>query len=243
MAKRRRLRDPYREIRQYRGHLMLSQAQLAHALGVTQAYISQLERGKRPVSTKLAVKLAGLPDLRRLPATVFPEDTAGLDRIDADFAADLGAMGYPGFASPGERAPKNPAAVIVGILKRRQVAPGVMAAIPWLLLRFPDLNTSWLIDQARLNNLQNRLGFLTDLAIEIAETYLAAGRFDEAHLLKLEEMRGHLEDSRLAKDDTLARPLSPSERQFFEENRSETARHWNLLTGLTKETLPFVGRG
>ena len=241
MAKKRRVREPYREIRQYRGHLKMSQAQLAHALGVTQAYISQLERGRRQVTTKLAARLAKLPDLRRLPATVFPEDAAGLDRIDADFAADLGAMGYPGFGSD-ERPPKNPAAIIVGILKRKQVAPGVMAAIPWVLLRFPDLNTGWLVDQARLNNLQNRLGFLTDLAIEIAEMHLATDRIDEAHLLKLQAMREHLEDSRLAKDDTLARPLSPSERQFFDENRSETARHWNLLTGLTRETLPFVGR-
>lgn len=241
MSEHRTERGAYREIRAYRTHRMLSQAQLGEALGVTQAYISQLERGRRRVSKKLAAKLASLPTQRHLPATVFPEDLAPLDRVDIDLAADLAALGYPGFAAEDGAAPKNPAAVIVSILKRRHVAPGVMAAVPWLLLRFPDLNTGWLVDQARLNNLQNRLGFLTGLTYEIAEAHAAAGRFDEAHLVKLEAMRAALESSRLAREDTLARELSPSERQFFGEHRTQAARHWNLLTGLTKETLPHVG--
>lgn len=220
----------------------MSQAELAQTLGVSQAYISQLECGARPVSRKLAAKLAALPELGRLPATVFPEHLAHLDHFDLDFAADLAALGYPGFDVREGETPRNPAAVIVSILQRRQVAPSVMAAIPWVLLRFPEINTDWLVAQARLNNLQNRLGFLTDLACEAADGWVKAGRFDEAHLVKLEAMRGQLEESRLAREDTLARPLSAAERQFFEEHRSETARHWNLLTGLTKDTLPFMGR-
>jgi hypothetical protein len=131
--------------------------------------------------------------------------------------------------------------VILSILGQRHVAPGVMAAIPWALLRFPDLNTAWLVDRARLNNLQNRLGFLTELACDVARTRAAAGRVDEAQLATLEALRDALESSRLANEDTLARELTPSERQFFAEHRTPAARHWNLLTGLTKETLPHVG--
>lgn len=232
----------YRELQRYRGHEMLSQARLAEALGVSQAYVSQLETGARKVSRKLAAKLAALPQLHHLPATVFPEDLDTFDRFDRDVAADLAALGYDGHTAAEGHVPKNPAAVIVAILKRRHVAPAVTAAIPWLLIRFPELNTTWLVDQARLNNLQNRLGFLTELAYEIAETHFAAGHFDEAHLVRLEAMRGELEKSRLVHEDTLARDLTPSERQFFEEHRSETARHWNLLTGLTKEQLPYNSR-
>jgi transcriptional regulator with XRE-family HTH domain len=206
----------------------MTQSQLAQALGVTQAYVSQLESGERPVSRKLAARLAKLPDLSQLPATVFPEDGSGLDRHDRDHAADLAALGYPGFSASAPAPPKNPAAVIIAILKRRNVAPAIMAAIPWVLLRFPAINVDWLVAQARLHNLQNRLGFLTDLAIRIR---------DAAHLAPL---LSALEESRLAKTDTLARDLSASERQFFEEHRSETARHWNLLTGLTRDTLPHV---
>ena len=242
MAKSLSKRASCREIRLYREQLRLSQARLAQALGVTQAYVSQLECGTRRVSKQLAAKLAALPDQAQLHATVFPEDLAPLDHADLDFAADLGALGYPGFPRRDGETPKNPAAVIVSILRRAQVAPSVMAAIPWVLLHFPGINTRWLVDQARLNNLQNRLGFLTDLAFAAAESRIAAGRIDDTHLDALKQMRAELEESRLAKDDTLARQLTPAERQFFEEHRTAAARHWNLLTGLTKDTLPFVAR-
>lgn len=210
-------------IRAYRESLGISQTSLAKALGVTQAYVSQLEAGLRPVTSKVAERLAALPEARRLPATVFPVDTSRLDAEDADVAADLAALGHPGFERRARHRPRNPAAVIVSVVGRRQVAPAVMAAIPWVLLHFPDLDTQWLVDRARLQNLQNRLGFLTDLALQIR---------DAAHLAPL---RAALEESRLAKEDTLARELTPAERQFFAGNRSDLARHWNLLTGLTKE--------
>lgn len=213
-------------LRVYRQSKGLTQSQLAQALGVTQAYVSQLESGERPISHQLAARLANLPDVTQLPATVFPEDPTGLDRADRDFASDLAALGYPGFTAARKQAPRNPAALIIAILKRDHVAPAITAAIPWLLLRFPQINVEWLIDQARLNNLQNRLGFLTDLAIQLREA---------PHLAPL---RAALDDSRLAREDTLARVLSPTERQFFEEHRSATARHWNLLTGLTRDTVP-----
>lgn len=222
-------------IRAYRESLGLSQVVLAKALGVTQAYVSQLEAGLRPVTRQLAARLAALPETQKLSPTVFPVDGGALDAVDADLAADLAALGYPGFETRARHAPRNPAAVILSIIRRRHVAPAVMAAVPWVLLRFGDLDTAWLVAQARLNNLQNRLGFLTDLALAIARPRVASGRFEESHLERLESLRADLEDSRLVKEDTLARDLSPSERQFFADNRSDLARHWNLLTGLSKE--------
>lgn len=218
---------------------MWSQARLAEALGVSQAYVSQLETGARKVSKKLAARLAALPELQYLPATVFPEEVETPDPYDRDLGADLAALGYDGRAAAEGRLPKNPAVVIIAILRRAHVAPWITAAIPWLLTSFPELNTTWLVGQARLNNLQNRLGFLTELAYELAQTRFAAGRFDEAHLVRLEAMHGELEKSRLVHEDTLARELTPAEREFFREQRSETARHWNLLTGLTREQLPY----
>lgn len=211
-------------LRAYRERVGISQMALAKALGVTQAYVSQLEAGLRPVTRRLAARLAALPEARQLPPTVFPVTLFGLDAADADVAADLAALGYPGVDPREGHAPKNPAAVILSIIRRRQVAPAVMAAIPWVLLHFPDLDTGWLVAQARLNNLQNRLGFLTDLALAVAR--------DHAHLEKLNAMRADLEASRLAKEDTLARELTPAEREFFREHRTDLARHWNLLTGL-----------
>lgn len=226
-------------IRAYRESLGLSQVALAKVLGVTQAYVSQLEAGLRPVTRQLAARLAALPERQKLPPTVFPVETGALGAADADLAADLAALGYPGFQSRERHAPRNPAAVVLSIIGRRQVAPAVMGAVPWVLLRFSDLDRGWLVAQSRLNNLQNRLGFLTDLALAIAAPRVASDRFDQLHLRALESLRADLEESRLVKEDTLARELSPSERQFFAENRSDLARHWNLLTGLTKDTISW----
>ena len=217
----------------YRKGRKLSQGELARALSVTQAYISQLESGSRPISRSLAERLGALPDL---PPSVIPAGHAALDDRDADLAADAGALGYPTFAAYAGPRRRNPAAVIVSILARDQVAPGVMAAVPWLLLSHPGFDTAWLVDQVRLRNLQNRLGFLTDLALELAG---ASFTIDDAHAGELRVLRDKLEESRLANEGTLARVLTPAERQFFEEHRSAAARHWHMLTGMTTAQLSY----
>ena len=246
----------------YRNARKWTQAQLAEILGVSQAYVSQLERGGRPISRKLAARLARLPDL---PPAVVPPGHAELDAADADFAADLAALGYPGFRQTAgsllgpsphtpRATPKNPAAVIAAILSRKQVAPSVMAAIPWVLVTHTDLDAAWLVDQTRRRNLQNRLGFLADLALDLLRARAKDHKSDEdrasdadaagsddlpARISHLETLRTNLETSRLANPDTLARMLTSTERQFFEEHRSPAARHWNLLTGLTVAQLPY----
>ena len=252
----------------------MSQGDLARALGVTQAYVSQLESGARPVSRRLAERLGALPDL---PPIVVPAAFTPLDDAEADLAADLGVLGYGAFAASAaapcvatpsvavlsaaapstasgpavaattrraaSRCAKNPAAVIISVLARQQVAPSVMAGVPWLLLSHTGIDTAWLVDQARRRNLQNRLGFLTDLAIELARAQEASTssrpRVDDEHLETLVALRADLETSRLANEGTLARVLTPAERQFFEEHRSAAARHWHLVTGLTTAQLPY----
>lgn len=230
---------------------------MAQALKVSQAYISQLERGGRPISRKLAARLARLPDL---PPAVVPPGHAELDQADADFAADLSRLGYPHLLQPpdnsrdgtlptagasprgarGTRLPRNPAAVVVAVLSRAQVAPTIMAAMPWVLMTFSDVDRAWLVDQARRRNLQNRLGFLVDLALELLRARLPSEQDDAAQSIeRLDALRADLEVSRLANPDTLARVLTSAERQFFEEHRSAAARHWNLLTGMTVAQLPY----
>src|SRR5688500_10220049 len=110
-------------LRAYRMGRNMIQGALARALGVTQAYVSQLESGSRPVSRQLVERLGSLPDL---PGSVIPAGHDAIDDVDADLAADAGALGYPPFAASVGRRPKNPAAVVVSILARQQVAPSVM---------------------------------------------------------------------------------------------------------------------
>jgi hypothetical protein len=111
-------------------------------------------------------------------------------------------------------------------------------ALPWLLLRFPGFDVDALATAARLKNLQNRLGFVVGLAREVAEVEPRwSHRIDE--LRGLEQL---LEPSRLAREELFAGVANSDRmRDWLRRNRSALAEHWNLLTDLKKEHLPYVG--
>ena len=86
----------------------------------------------------------------------------------------------------------------------------------------------WLVPEARKRNLQNRLGFTVTLARK-------AGRKDT--LLQAEQA---LEDSKLQKEDSYCKVLTPVEKKWLAENRSEEAKQWNLLTDLSPSTVRYA---
>ena len=87
--------------------------------------------------------------------------------------------------------------------------------------------------EAKLRDLQNRLGFVVSLAREVAER-----EGDEPRLAALRALEATLDRSRLAREDTLGRAdLSGAERRWLESRRSDAARHWNLLTDWMAEAL------
>jgi hypothetical protein len=148
----------------------------------------------------------------------------------------LGTLGYPGFAYLADpNVVANPAAVLLAGLQQTRVPARVTEALPWLLVTFADLDWQWLLDQARLSNLQNRLGYLVGLAREVAQA-----RGDSAVVTRLLEAERRLEDARLAKEDTLGRTLTEAERRYLREHRPQAAVHWNLLTGLRMADLRYA---
>jgi hypothetical protein len=81
------------------------------------------------------------------------------------------------------------------------------------------------------------LGFLVGLAAEVASTH---EKFRPA-LEPLQQAETRLERARLAREDTLCREsMTGAERRWLSNNRSPLARHWNLLTGLTVDQLPYA---
>lgn len=76
-----------------------TQEQATLALDVTQAYLSMLEKGHRPVSERFVRKAL---KVLNLPPTVLPlrsEEEATLSVSSSrkrDFGAELAALGYPG---------------------------------------------------------------------------------------------------------------------------------------------------
>jgi transcriptional regulator with XRE-family HTH domain len=220
------------ELRTARRRAGLTQAEAAERLGISQPYLSLIEKGERPLTPKLAE--AAVP-LLRLPATARPIKIA--PRVTPDtLASYLGALGYPGFAHRRGRT-VNPAALLFQALSQDDLDVRVAEALPWVAMTYPGLDWAWLVREMKLKDLQNRLGFVIALARDLAERVGRAGA-----MRSLSVVLEQLERARLVREDTLGRAtMSPLERRHVEERRGATARHWNLLTTLTLDDLVHGG--
>ena len=205
----------------------------ARKLGVSKPYLSLLEKGTRRVPEKLARKAA---TLYGLSAAKLPMKT-GWHNVQANnddaLASDLAALGYPGLSYLKSRRKRNPAEVMLSSLRADNLDSRLVEALPWVLLKHPDLNWEWLVRAAKVNDLQNKLGFVTNVARRLAEKL---GKHETVSLLR--EQESVLERSRLVREETLCHDsLTQSERRWLQSNRSDEAKHWNLLTDLSPEHL------
>lgn len=202
-----------------------SQQEAAARLGVSQAYLSLLESGRRN-ATPLAHRLMRVYDL---PPTVLPIQEVRENVTPDLLARELASLGYPGFAHLRGRARKaNPAEFLLTALGQQNLEARVAEGLPWLVLRYPDMPLDWLVREARARTLQNRLGFVVTLGRR-------AGRRDD--LQSLEET---LADSRLEKEDSFCKELNQAERRWLREHSSEEAKQWHLLSDLSPDALRYV---
>ena len=220
-------------LRQARVTLGLSQAEVARRLGVTQAYVSMLEQGRRPVPAALRDRVARV--YRLGPAALrLTDDRSPLG--SSDVAQSLAALGYEPLGYLRARRPLNPAEVLLRALGHADLEARVAEGLPWVLLRYPDLDWRWLVREARLADLQNRLGFLVCLARQLAERH-----HHEPLAALLRQRETELERSRLAHEDTFCRAsMTEAERRWLRTARPPEAAHWNLLTGLCAEHLRYA---
>jgi transcriptional regulator with XRE-family HTH domain len=203
-----------------------TQAQAAERLGLSQGYVSLLESGGRPVPPRLAPSL--LRTLELSPSVLPPSEL----NLDPDrLPGALGALGYEPFGYLRGRL-LSPAAVLLSALRQKDLSSRVVEALPWLALHFPELNREWLVERAKLHDVQNRLAYVVTLASEMAGAGVAG---------RLRELVRGLEPSRLAREDTLCHDsMTEAERRWLRRRRSRQAKHWNLLTDLRREHLPYV---
>jgi transcriptional regulator with XRE-family HTH domain len=208
-----------------------TQQEAARQLGVTQAYLSMVERGTRPVSPELASKAA---QVLAVPATALPLGVSQSRPHDGFFfTSALGALGYSGFAYLAGAVKMNPTELLMDALDSQDLDLRVTEALPWLPVAYPELDWEWLTKNAKLRDRQNRLAFIVSLASRVAEKSgdiaLAKGLFDKVD---------KLERSRLAAEDTLCREhMTQAERNWLRNHRSPAAEHWNLLTDLSTDQL------
>jgi len=211
-----------------------TQAHAAVRLGVTQAYLSMVERGERAVSSELARRTV---EVLEVPATALPLAEYHTRTHDVGFfQAMLGSLGYPGFAYLRGSARQNPTELLMEALDSDNLDSRVTEALAWLPLAYPHLNWDWLTANAKLRDRQNRLGFVVALARQAAERD-GSSRLEADLAARVAK----LEPSRLAKEDTLCREsMTRAERAWLREHRPKLAEHWNLLTDLTVEQLDHV---
>jgi transcriptional regulator with XRE-family HTH domain len=204
----------------------LTQAEAAQRLGVSQGYVSLLESGARRVPEKLASALRRTLGLS--PSALPQRELAlGPDRLPGV----LGALGYEPFGYLRGKV-FNPWTVLLSALRQNDLPSRVVEALPWVVLHYPDQNQEWLVERAKLHDLQNRLGYVAALALELAVGDGAG---------KLRDLVMALEPSRLAREDTLCHDsMTETERRWLRKQRPPQAEHWNLLTDLRREHLPYA---
>ncbi len=122
----------------------------------------------------------------------------------------------------------------MGALLPETVEARLVEALPWLVTKFPDLDWDWVVSQAKLHDVQNRLGFVVTVAKRLAQM---RGESNTAEALgKLEPV---LERARLQREDAFG-ALTEAERRWLQTNRSPEAKQWNLLTSLNAESLRYA---
>ena len=198
-----------KKLRKWREQNNLTQVDAARLLGVSQPYLSLLEKGARPLRRELRERLDTIRSSGAVHST-----------MDNRLRAQLSALGYSGFAhvDPVRPAPE-PSVVLLNALSQPTLDARVTEALLWLAREYADsLDWPWLVQQAKLRNLQNRLGFLVRLSNSAAEP-------------AMQEALNQLDKSRLLAEATFCWDEMPDlTRKWMRERRSPEAEHWNVVS-------------
>ena len=217
----------------------LTQQRAAAKLGVCQSYLSMVENGQRALSPELARSMV---HVYKLSPVSSPPSEARWDPKVAEpeqLAADLAGLGYPGFAYLRKRrSERNPGELLLTALAQDRLGARLFEALPWLVLKYWEIDPEWLVQQAKLHDLQNRLGFVAALARKAGRrSALPDSRRDAA----LEQLETKLRRSLLAREELLGEAhVSESERRWLKSHRSKEARDWNVLSNWRPEGLRYV---
>lgn len=226
------------QLKQLRKQKRWSQKTAAKRLRLTQPYLSLLEKEKRPVTDKLTEKVVRAYEL---PAGNLPvkKDLSRLSSVaasDDDLTRELSAVGYSGFSHVKPAKAKNPAEVLVAALGKNKLDARVVEALPWLVSQVPETSWGKVVRAAKVNDLQNRLGFATALARAVAEK-----RGETKKAAQLKRRADTLAASRLLREDTLCNDsLTETEKRWVLENRSAEAEFWRVLSDMKAEHLNYA---
>lgn len=222
------------DLRAVRLSLGWTQQQTAKRLAVSQAWVSMVENRQRSLTAAMLDRLGRHYQVD--PAQL--QLRAPVTMTDSEFANELANLGYPGFAHRKDRDGKpswNPAQFVVMALSADTLDRRVAEGLPWLVLRYWYADWNWAVQQLKVQDLQNRLGFVVTLARELA------GKKGLDSPESLAQLESQLERSRLVRQDTFCNErMTQAERKWLQTQASPQARHWNLLCDLLPEHLTHV---
>jgi transcriptional regulator with XRE-family HTH domain len=227
------------ELREARKTKGWTQQEAASRLGLSQTYLSLLEQGKRPVPKSRVQRVLAVYD--SLSPLTLPlrgqKNWAGMDGLK--LAQQLAGLGYPGFAYMRARASWNPAELLVAALTKDDLESRTAEALPWLVLAYSNMDWDWVIKQTKMNDIQNRLGFVVTLARSLA------GRMNNTAVAnRLREVEKRLHGSVLQRELTFCNErMPPAERRWLKHNSTPEAKHWNVLSDLSPEHLSHAVEG
>ncbi len=112
----------------------------------------------------------------------------------------------------------------------------VVEALPWLVLRYDNLDWQWLLAEARRRGVQNRLGFVVSLAVRAA-----AGSLGMDRLTRLAAIEEDLFACRLPKQETRWLRMPPARRQSAAARSSQEAAQWGVPSSLRPDEIRFLG--
>jgi len=221
-----------RDLRDARKRKGWTQEQAAERLQLSQAYVSMLERDRRPLPVHLVHSVLDTYDVSPLGLPL--RGAESWVAVDNDvLATQVAAFGYPGFSYLHARPAWNPAELLVAALGKDDLEPRVAEALPWLALRYRDADWNWVVRETKLRDEQNRLGFTLTLARKVAER-----QGDGVTTEKLRSLEDQLEKSKLASVRTYCHEhMSQAERRWLRERSTPEAQKWNLLSDLSPEHL------
>lgn len=224
--------ETLKKARQQRGW---TQQEAAKRLGLSQAYLSLLERDRRKLPVDLFKVVSRIYRLSPL-SLPFHGETSWPHLSSETIARELAGLGYPGFSYMKAKATWNPAELLVAALTKDDLEVRVAEALPWLVLRYHDMDWQWAIRESKLRDAQNRLGFAVTLAREIAELKSASTTVE--HLRSIEN---NLRSSLLARTGTFCNErMTQAERRWLQKRCTPEARQWNMLSDLAPEHLPHA---
>lgn len=227
------------ELRQARKTKGWTQQEAASHLGLSQTYLSLLEQGKRQVPRSRVRQLLTVYDSLSPCALPMRGQKAWAGMGDHKVAQQLAGLGYPGFAHMQGRATWNPAELLVAALTKDDLESRTAEALPWLVLAYSNMDWDWVIKQTKMNDLQNRLGFVVTLARSLA------GRMNNTAVAKrLGEVEKDLHGSVLLRELTFCHEHMPqAERRWLKHHSTPEARQWNVLSDLSPEHLSHAVEG